>query len=90
MLYEVITPRSTNSIEITQPEIYYGEETDEFSIVHTTTKEFDYPKGDQNEYASYNGKGGVQLSSYFRRLVYSLDLSDLNIILSRYISYNFV
>jgi uncharacterized membrane protein (UPF0182 family) len=81
-----IPPRSTASIEISQPEIYYGEETDEFSIVHTTTKEFDYPKGDQNEYASYHGKGGVQLSSYFRRLVYSLDLSDLNIILSRYIT----
>jgi len=81
-----IPPRSSSSIAITQPEIYYGEETDEFTIVHTTTKEFDYPKGDQNEYASYQGKGGVQLSSYFRRLVYSLNLSDLNIILSRYIT----
>jgi len=81
-----IPPKSSSSIAITQPEIYYGEETDEFTIVHTTTKEFDYPKGDQNEYASYQGKGGVQLSSYFRRLVYSLDLSDLNIILSRYIT----
>ncbi len=81
-----IPPKASTAIAITQPEIYYGEETDEFTIVHTTTKEFDYPKGDQNEYASYNGKGGVQLSSYFRRLVYTLDLSDLNIILSRYIT----
>jgi len=81
-----IPPRSSTSISITQPEIYYGEETNEFTIVHTTTKEFDYPKGDQNAYTSYRGKGGVQLSSYFRRLVYSLDLSDINIILSRYIT----
>jgi len=81
-----IPPRSTTSIKITQPEIYYGEETDEFTIVQTTTKEFDYPKGDQNEYTSYHGKGGVQLSSWFRRLVYSLNLSDLNVILSRYIT----
>lgn len=81
-----IPPRSSGSITITQPEIYYGEETDGFAIVHTTTKEFDYPKGDQNVYASYAGKGGVQLSSYFRRLVYGLDLSDLNILLSSYIT----
>ncbi|MEJ2657954.1 MAG: UPF0182 family protein [Desulfobacterales bacterium] len=81
-----IPPRSSTSITITQPEIYYGEETDEFTIVHTTTKEFDYPKGNQNVYASYHGKGGVQLSSYFRRLVYALDLSDVNIILSSYIT----
>ncbi len=81
-----IPPRSSTSIAITQPQIYYGEETDGFTIVHTTTKEFDYPKGNQNVYATYQGKGGVQLSSYFRRLVYSLDLSDLNIILSRYIT----
>jgi uncharacterized protein len=81
-----IPPRSSTSLAITQPEIYYGEETNEFTIVHTTTKEFDYPKGDQNVYASYHGKGGVRLSSYFRRLVYSVDLSDLNIILSSYIT----
>jgi uncharacterized protein len=81
-----IPPRSSTSIDITQPEIYYGEETNEFTIVHTTTKEFDYPKGDQNAYTSYRGKGGVQLSSYFRRLVYSLDLSDINFILSRHIT----
>ena len=81
-----IPPRSSTSLEITRPQIYYGEETDEFTIVHTTTKEFDYPKGDQNVYTSYHGKGGVRLSSYFRRLVYSLDLSDINIILSSYIT----
>jgi uncharacterized membrane protein (UPF0182 family) len=81
-----IPPRSSTSISITQPEIYYGEETNVFTVVHTTTKEFDYPKGNDNAYASYSGKGGVQLSSYFRRLVYSLDLSDLNILLSRYIT----
>jgi uncharacterized membrane protein (UPF0182 family) len=81
-----IPPESSNSIQITRPETYYGEETDEFTIVHTKTKEFDYPKGDQNVYTSYQGKGGVQISSLFRRLVYAIDLSDLNILLSGYIT----
>jgi uncharacterized membrane protein (UPF0182 family) len=83
-----IPPQSSNSIRVTRPETYYGEETDEFTIVHTKTKEFDYPKGDQNVYTSYQGKGGVQLSSLFRRLVYAIDLSDLNILLSGYITDN--
>jgi uncharacterized membrane protein (UPF0182 family) len=81
-----IPPQSSNSIQVTRPEIYYGEETDDFTIVHTKTKEFDYPKGDQNVYTSYQGKGGVQISSFFRRLVYAIDLSDLNILLSGYIT----
>jgi uncharacterized membrane protein (UPF0182 family) len=81
-----IPPQSSNSIQVTRPETYYGEETSEFTIVHTKTHEFDYPKGDQNVYTSYQGKGGVQISSLFRRLVYAIDLSDLNIFLSSYIT----
>ena len=82
-----IPPQSINSIQVTRPETYYGEETDEFTIVHTKTHEFDYPKGNQNVYTSYQGKGGVQISSLFRRLVYAYDLSDLNILLSGYITH---
>jgi uncharacterized membrane protein (UPF0182 family) len=81
-----IPPQSSNSIRVTRPETYYGEETNEFTIVHTKTHEFDYPKGNQNVYTSYQGKGGVQISSFFRRLVYAVDLSDFNILLSGYIT----
>jgi len=81
-----IPPRSSDSIQVTRPAIYYGEETSEFTIVHSKTREFDYPKGNRNVYTSYQGKGGVQISSLFRRLVYAIDLSDLNILLSGYIT----
>jgi uncharacterized membrane protein (UPF0182 family) len=81
-----IPPRTSTPLRITRPEIYYGKETDGFTLVHTTTKEFDYPKGNENVYAEYQGKGGVQISSFFRRLVYSLDLSDVNILFSSYIT----
>lgn len=81
-----IPPRSDTSLAVKRPEIYYGEETNGFTIVHTNTKEFDYPKGSDNVYASYEGKGGVRLSSPFRRLVYAFDLSDFNILLSGYIT----
>ncbi len=83
-----IPPHSTTSLNITQPAIYYGEETSNFTIVDTKTKEFDYPKGNQNVYTFYKGTGGVQLSSLFRRLVYAMNLSDPNILLSGYITDN--
>jgi uncharacterized membrane protein (UPF0182 family) len=77
-----IPPQSSTSIAITQPEIYYGEASNGFAIVHTTTKEFDYPKGDRNVYTTYHGSGGVKLSGFFQRLVFSLRMLDLNILLS--------
>ena len=44
-------------LKIDRPEIYYGEKTDQYVLVNTRTKEFDYPKGDKNVYANYQGKG---------------------------------
>ncbi len=81
-----IPPKTSTPLSITRPEIYYGKETGGFAIVHSQLKEFDYPKGDKNVYTSYQGQGGVQLSSLFRRLVYALDLSDVNVLLSNYMS----
>ena len=52
LIIKDIPPQSSNSTEIIRPEIYYGEETEGISIVHTKTKEFDYPKGNQNVYTS--------------------------------------
>ena len=53
---------------MTQPAIYFGElpETDVF--VKTKTEEFDYPRGEDNVFATYQGKGGVPLGGLFRRL----------------------
>ncbi len=79
-------PPSSNVLSITRPEIYYGEQTNQYVLVNTKTKEFDYPKGNHNLYTSYQGKGGVQLSSIFRRLVYTWHFSDINILLTHYIT----
>ncbi len=71
-----------SSLDIQQPRIYYGEESDTYKVVNTGTDEFDYPEGDQNVYNSYNGDGGVDLSSSLREIVYSLKFSSPNIFLS--------
>jgi uncharacterized membrane protein (UPF0182 family) len=79
-------PPSSNVLSITRPEIYYGEQTDQYVLVNTKTKEFDYPSGSQNVYTSYQGRGGVQLSSLFRRLVYTWNFLDINILLTDYLT----
>ncbi len=79
-------PPSSGVLSITRPEIYYGEQTNNYVLVNTKTKEFDYPSGNQDVYTSYRGKGGVLLSSFFRRLVYAWKFSDINILLTDYLT----
>lgn len=52
----------------------------------TTTPEFDYPLGDANAFTNYDGKGGVKMSSIWRRLAYTYDLRSLKILISNYFS----
>jgi uncharacterized membrane protein (UPF0182 family) len=86
LLVKDIPPVTKTNLEISRPEIYYGEETNEYVIVNSKEKEFDYPKGDKNVYASYKGKGGVAISSLLRRLAFTIKFSDLKILLTEYIT----
>ena len=52
-----IPPVSTVDLEVTRPEIYFGEQTTEFSLVGTTEDEFDYPTGETNQFTRYAGRG---------------------------------
>ena len=71
-----IPPVSPAGISINRPEIYYGEDMRNYVIVRAKTQEFDYPKGDENVYTTYQGKGGVPINSLFRRLFFALRFSD--------------
>lgn len=70
------------ALTITRPEIYFGEKTGEYVIVRTRTPEFDYPKGDENVYATYGADAGVSVGDFFRRLVFAIRFADLNILIS--------
>ncbi len=61
--------------------IYYGERTQHYVIVHPNRREkleFDYPKafGQQYQTYAYHGAGGVELSSFWRRLIYMLKFDN--------------
>jgi hypothetical protein len=77
-----IPPVSSQSIKITRPEIYYGERANDYVFVKTKAQELDYPSGDQNVYATYEGKGGVPVNSFWRKLLYSAHYATLRVALS--------
>ncbi len=79
-----IPPVSSVNLKVTQPAIYYGEGTDAYIFTGTTTEEFDYPLGENNAFTQYQGKGGVPLSSLWRRLAYAYDFGSLQILISDY------
>jgi hypothetical protein len=81
-------PPKSPYINITRPEIYYGELIDTYVIVKTKTEEFDYPKGDENVYTTYEGEGGVVLDSGLKRLAYALRFGSAKIFLSNSITHD--
>ena len=68
--------------EITRPEIYYGEMSNEYVLVRTRSQELDYPAGDQNVYTTYRGTGGIPIGSLSRRLVFAARFGEPKIVLS--------
>lgn len=81
-LLEDIPPTAASpAVKVTQPEIYFGEQTDSMVVVNTKTGEFDYPSGEKNIYCNYKGQGGVKLTP-FSRLLYALHFKDMRLLLS--------
>lgn len=75
-------PPVSKVIKISRPEIYFGEKTNDYVVVRTKTNEFDYPKGDKNQYTTYRGSGGVPITSFFRKLLFALKFSSLRLLLA--------
>ncbi len=89
LLVRDIPPHSDlPELQITRPEIYYGELTNEYVFVNGAAQEFDYPFGDTNKYVEggYQGRGGVRLGGFFTKLLFALRFGDGNILLTNYIT----
>ncbi len=77
-----IPPESeVEEIEITRPEIYFGELSNEYIVVNTDEKEFDYPDGQSNKYTMYKGKAGIKLN-FFNRVLFSIKEGSLKLLVS--------
>jgi uncharacterized membrane protein (UPF0182 family) len=77
-----VPPRTEEGIVISRPEIYFGERTHNTVIVNTKQPEFDYPMGEKNMYATYEGQNGIKIGSWPRRLVLSWVMKDYKMVLS--------
>jgi uncharacterized membrane protein (UPF0182 family) len=77
-----LPPVSSVSLRVTRPAIYFGELTDSWVFARTRQREFDYPSGDENIFATYEGTGGVRVGSFWRRLVLAAHFRSLKVLLS--------
>jgi uncharacterized protein len=72
--------------QLTRPEIYYGEKTQDPVFVHTAREEFDYPSGDQNKYSTYQGAGGFPVGSFLLKAVAAIAEGEPNIVFTGYLT----
>ena len=78
---EDIPPKG--SPELAQPRIYYGEETGGYAVVKSKQREIDFQQRDgTTAFSSYEGTGGVPLSSIVRRAAFALRFADFNMLIS--------
>jgi len=68
-------------LQISRPEIYYGQLTDDYVIVNTTEKEFDYPVGNDNAKTTYEGTSGIRLKG-LNKLIFALNQGSMKILVS--------
>ena len=66
-------------LQLTRPQLYYGEEVHEPVFVHTSQPEFDYPSGSENKQTRYDGKGGFPIAALGMRAMAAFRYNDWNI-----------
>jgi uncharacterized membrane protein (UPF0182 family) len=81
-----IPPVASGGPSITEPRIYFGQSANVDVVVKGSTPEFDYPKGKDNVYASYDGADGIPVGGSGWRTLFSWYLGDVNVLLSSYIT----
>jgi uncharacterized protein len=69
-------------LQVSEPSIYFGELSNDYAIVRTRTREFHYPKGDENVFARYEGRGGVPIDSLWRKVIFALRFGAYQMVLS--------
>jgi uncharacterized membrane protein (UPF0182 family) len=81
-----IPPRVPDSLATTfrieRPEIYYGERTVDYVLAATRVQEFDYPRGDENIYTSYAGRGGIPVAAWWRRALFAWYFGSMKMLLT--------
>jgi uncharacterized protein len=79
-----IPVKAKGDLAVKQGAIYYGALTRDRVYVRTSEKEFDFPQGQANAETVYQGKGGIPLSNFWRKLVVAHETDGLRLFISEY------
>lgn len=79
---------SYSNLAIRYPQIYFGEITSNYIIVHTTADEFEYTASTNRVTYRYELERGVSLNNLYKKLLFSFVMKEKNILLSKYITTN--
>lgn len=77
------SPAIRDSIPIGLPRIYYGEIANTYVMTKTLTRELDFPSGSDNAYNVYDGRGGINMGSWWRRGLFAVYLRDWQVLFTR-------
>ena len=77
MLSNMPVQSTVQGLNVKRPEIYFGEMTNTDVYVKTRQQEFNYPEGQTNNLASYEGDGGIAVGGFFRRVLLAFDRGDI-------------
>ncbi len=77
MLRDMPVQSTVSTLTPTRPEIYFGEMTNSDVYVKTRQKEFNYPQGQSNSLTSYEGKGGIVIGGFLRRILIAFERGDI-------------
>jgi hypothetical protein len=77
-----IPPTNTSGLTITNPRIYFGELTNDYAIVNTKIKEFDYPAGSDTQTTTYKDDSGISMT-FLNKLLFAVSYRDMNFLLSQ-------
>ena len=82
-----IVDTSRISADVSQPQLYYGENVSGYAITNASREEIDYVEADgQTKFTEYSGSGGVKLDSFIKKAAYGLKFSDWNLVVSNFLN----
>jgi len=73
------------NIALTEPQLYFGELTNDYVIGRTNMEEFDFPQGNGNATTRFSADTGIDMS-FWNRLLFAVRFADINLILNQDIS----
>jgi uncharacterized membrane protein (UPF0182 family) len=77
-----LPPETIPELPIKEPSLYFGELSNDYVIVKTATREFHYPRGEDNVFTQYEGSGGVPIGTLGRKLLFALHFRAPQIVLN--------